>query len=191
MRENEYTTPAQKMRSPFVAKVIFWNKSKYQNRYTEWNFRSDMCPNITKNSTIREHLDCLIKFLKSDILRNYGFELCTIFENMNFLTQYDGQTGIKKNIVLQCSEHSLYYDNRGMFDFDNVIKNNEFYISETWNEEVMMVKMDKSFIARMQRSFKEQSIELLDSYKNTKKVYENYCNTWDIPYKNNSLTIAN
>jgi hypothetical protein len=190
MREINNQTPTQKMRSPFVAKVIFWNKSKYQNRYTEWNFRSDMCPNITKNSTIREHLDGLIKFLKSDILRNYGFELCTIFENMNFLTQYDGQSGIKKNIVLQCSEHSLYYDNRGLFDFDNVIKNNEFYISETWNEEVMMVKLDKSFIARMQQSFKEQADDINYTVNKIQNVYKTYRNSWQIECKNDMKLVS-
>lgn len=191
MRELNDLTPTQKMRSPFVAKVIFWNKSKYQNRYTEWNFRSDMMPNITKNSTIREHLDELIKYLKSDILRNYGFELVTIFENMNLLTQYEGESGIKKNIVLQCSETALFYDNRGKFDFDNIIKNNEFYISETWNQEVMMISFNKSFIARMQRSFKEQAEDINFTVNKLQNVYKTYRNTWQISYKSDMNFISN
>ena len=184
MRENEYTTPTQKMRSPFVAKVIFWNKSKYQNKFTEWNFRSDMCPKVTANSTIKQHLEALIDYLKTDILKNYGFELCTIFENMNFLNRYDGQTGIKKNIVLQCSEHALFYDNRGLFDFDNIIKNNEFYIAESWNEEVMMISLNKSFIARMQRSFKEQAEDINYTANLLGNACKNYVNNMQIAYKN-------
>lgn len=191
MREFNTHTPTQKMRSPFVAKVIFWNKSKYQNKFTEWNFRSDMLPNINKNSTIREHLDELIKFIKTDILRNYGFELVTIFENMNLLTQYEGQAGIKKNIVLQCSETALFYDNRGKFDFDNLIKNNEFYITEAWNEEVMMISINKSFLARLELSFKEQAEDINFTANLLSNACKNYMNCLQIPYQNNIKSIVN
>jgi len=183
MREIEKQQPTQKMRSPFVAKVVFWNKSKYQNKFLEWNFRSDQCPNITKNSTIRDHLSELINFIKTNILRNYGFELCTIFENMNLLSEY-GELGMKKNIVLQYSEYALFKDNRDKFDFDNLIKNNQFYIADTWNEEVMLISFNRNFISMIQRSFKEQSESIEFARKTAQKPYENYRNTWQIPYKN-------
>ncbi len=176
MRNNNELTPAQKLKSPFVAKVIFWNKSMYQSKFKEWNFRSDMCPNITKTSTIKQHLDELVSYLKTDILRNYGFELCTIFENMNLLSQFDYNNGFKKNIVLQCSEHALFYDNRDKINFDEIIKNNHFYLNETWDESVMLVTFSPEFIARMQRSFKEQAYDINFTIENTKNVYQNYRN---------------
>lgn len=190
MSDLKQLTPTQKLKSPFVATVVFWNKSQYQGKFKTWNFRSDMLQNINKNSTLQQHLTELIQFIKSDILKNYGFELCTIFENVGLLTQYEN-FNVKKNVVLQYSERSLYYDNRSKLDFDSIVKNNEFYISETWNEEVMLISFNKNFIANIQRSFKEQSLELLEQYKNTQNVYEMYRAVWNVPYQNNSLTIAN
>lgn len=191
MRKNNELQPSQKMRSPFVAKVLFWNDKLYQNRFPEWNFRSDMCPNIHKNSTIQNHLEELINFLKTDIAKNYGYEMITIFENMNLLTQYDGECGIKKNIVLQCSQTTVFYDNRDRFNFENIIKNNDFYMAESWNEEVMMISLNKQFIERMKISFSEQAVNINSLVQSMQNVYENYRKTWLLPYPNHTKIISN